>query len=146
MTNSIELEFADGTYTFALPLLRIKELQAKTGIGIGGLFARVLKGCDQVDGKVVMAPSGAAFYAEDVVETIRQGLIGGDSAIVDGADIKVPAGLANRLIDSYVLTKPLSEAWSLAAAILFACIVGYEGKKKDQQPSSPAETEPSITA
>ena len=46
MSNStIELNFGDGAYTFALPLPQIAELQRKCDIGIGGLFGRVTKGC-----------------------------------------------------------------------------------------------------
>lgn len=101
MRNTIELDFADGSYTFALPLPRIDELQRKTSIGIGGLFARVIKGCAQIGSDVVMVPASAEFYAIDLIETIRQGLIGGNHAIVDGQEIKVSPALAERLIQNY---------------------------------------------
>lgn len=138
MANSIDLEFADGAYAFALPLERIDELQRKTGTGIGGLFARVIKGANQIGDDIVLAPGSAEFYALDLIETIRQGLIGGGKGVVDGAEIKVSPVLANRLITNYVLSRPLSEAWEIAVSILGAVIVGYEpveGKKKASQPA-----------
>lgn len=136
--NSIELEFADGLYTFALPAPRMDELQTKCGIGIGGLFARVLKGCARIGDDIVLAPGEAEFYRVDIVETIRQGLIGGNQGIVDEAEIKVSPALANRLVDNYVLNRPLADSWSLAASILGAVIVGYDPPKKDPAGERPA--------
>lgn len=138
MSTSIELEFADGSYVFALPLAQISELQRKANIGIGGLFARVLKGCSRMGGDIVLSPGQAEFYALDLIETIRHGLIGGAGGIVNGEDVKMTPQLANRLVDTYVLTRPLSDSWSMAASILGACIVGFEDKKKDPQPAAPA--------
>lgn len=139
--NTIDLEFADGNYMFALPLPRIDELQQKcfagSGVqsGIGQIFARVLKGCAPVvtdEGiGIAINPNLAEFYATDIVETIRQGLIGGGAGVVDGTEVKVTPALANRLIENYVLAKPLGDSWSLAASILGACILGYDPPKKD---------------
>jgi hypothetical protein len=141
---SIELEFADGEYEFRLPLPRIDELQRKTGIGIGKLFGRVLKGCVQSGLDVVLVPADAEFYALDLIETIRQGLIGGGRGAVNGEEVKVTPALANKLVENYVLDRPLSESWNLAASILMACIVGYEPPKKGQpaeQPATQTQTE-----
>lgn len=132
MPNTIDLDFADGCYTFALPLARIDELQRKTGVGIGALFARVIKGCHQVSGEIIMAPATAEFYALDLIETLRQGLIGGNHGLVNEAEITVSPALAEQLIKNYVLDRPLSDAWSLAASILGAVIVGYDPPKKDE--------------
>jgi hypothetical protein len=132
MSNRIEMAFADGVYEFALPLPRIDELQRKTGVGIGGLFARVLKGCIEIKGSVIQLPQNAEFYALDIIETIRQGLIGGGRGMVDGNEIEVTPALAHRLIENYVLTEPLNKSWSLAGAILGACVMGYTPPKKDQ--------------
>jgi tail tube GTA-gp10-like protein len=140
--SKIDLDFADGRYTFALPLPRIDELQKKTGIGIGGLFARVLKGCVQLpDGRVVIVPDQGEFYVLDIVETLRQALIGGNHAVVDGQDIPVPPSLADRLIQNYVSppARPLSDSWSLAASVLGACIVGYDPPKKAGPATKPAK-------
>ena len=136
--NTIDLEFGDGSYTCKLPLPQIHELERKcreaSGVpsGIGAVFARVLKGCVQMpDGQVVLAPAAADFYATDIIETVRQGLIGGGVGVVDGEEVKVTPAVANRLVQTYVLERPLSESWSLAASILGACVVGYDPPKKD---------------
>lgn len=142
MNSSIELEFADGEYTFALPLPQINELQTKCGIGIGGLYARIYKGAMVVgegeNAKSVLLPHLAEFHVADIVETIRQGLIGGGRATVDGAEIQVTPAIANRLIDNYVAGKPLHPNWSIASCILAACIHGYDPPKKAAPASAPA--------
>lgn len=126
MANTIEIDFADGSYVFALPLAQIDELQRKTGTGIGAIFARVIKGANRVGEDIVLAPASAEFYALDLIETIRQGLIGGRKGVVDEKEIEVTPALAKRLVDNYVLNQPLSAAWSLAVSILGAVIVGYD--------------------
>lgn len=132
IVNSIDLEFGDGAYTFALPLVQINELQRKTGIGIGGLYARTLKGITRVAGQTVLVPGQAEFYALDVIETVRHGLIGGGKGIVNGEEVAVNPLIANRLVETYVLGQPLIEAWKHATSILFACIMGYDPPKKEQ--------------
>jgi hypothetical protein len=139
MQNRIELDFADGSYLFALPLTRIEELQRKTGVGIGALFARVLKGCVRVGDEVILAPTHAEFFALDLVETIRQGLIGGGTGVVNGEEIKVTPALAEQLIRNYVLDRPLNESWAIASSVLGACIVGYEPADKKKAESASAK-------
>jgi hypothetical protein len=134
--NTIELEFGDGVYTFALPLPQIAELQRKTGVGIGGLYARVVRGCipdpKSEKGDWVLNPSTAEFYALDLIETIRHGLIGGGKGMVNGEEIKVTPIIANRLVDTYVLNAPLIDAWKTAATMLGTCVLGYDPPKKDE--------------
>jgi hypothetical protein len=151
---TIDLDFADGSYTFKLPLKQIHELETKcreaSGVpsGIGAIFARVLKGCVPVNGEVMLVPGSAEFYVSDVVETLRQGLIGGGAGVVSGEDVKVTPALANRLIDTYVLERPLSDSWSAAASVLGACIIGYDPPKKDMPANERAQaavTEASTT-
>lgn len=83
LSAEIELEWADGTYLFALKAKQIEELEHLTGIGIGRLTARVISGDD--------------FFYRDVRETIRLGLIGGGT----------PAVEATRLVNAYVDGQPL---------------------------------------
>lgn len=135
-SNAIELDFADGKYNFRLPLVRIRELEAKCGepgppVGIGKIFNRLIKGTAEIKGQLVHAPGAAEFYACDIVETIRQGLIGGGYGTVNGERVTVTPVVATRLIDAYVLEQPLVDHWSTAVSILGACIVGYEPPKKD---------------
>jgi hypothetical protein len=144
MNASIDLEFADGLYTFALPVPQIQELQRKCEIGIGGLYARVLKGrvprLNELTNEVELGlePGLAEFYILDIIETIRHGLIGGGRAMVNEQEIKVGEGLANRLVATYVSGKPINKYWSMAASILIACVHGYEPPKKDGPAQEPA--------
>jgi Phage tail tube protein, GTA-gp10 len=125
MANYIDLDFADGEYRFALPLAQIDELQRKCNAGIGSIFARTVKGAHRAGDEIILAPGQAEFYAADLIETIRQGLIGGKMGTVDGQTVEVNPPIAKRLVDNYVLNQPLSDAWELAVAILGAVIVGY---------------------
>lgn len=133
--TSIDLPFADGIYSFRLGLAQINELQAKCGIGIGGLYARLLRGRYEVDELAVGLASEADFHLADVVEPIRQGLIGGRRGEVDGQPVEVSSIAAARLVEHYVcgrdgaLRVPLREAWNLAVAIVAALIEGYPPKK-----------------
>jgi hypothetical protein len=147
MDSSIDLEFGDGQYTFALPLAQINELQRKCDIGIGGLFGRVTKGCFLgPDGKDVFIDPGAGeFYALDLIETIRHGLIGGGKGVVNGEEIKVTPVIANRLVDTYVLGQPLKPSWEFAVSVLAACVVGYDPPKKDG-PAQERATETTATS
>jgi hypothetical protein len=133
--NTIELEFGDGQYLFALPLPQIAELQRKTGAGIGGLYARVVRGCipdpKGDKGEWVLNPSSAEFYALDLIETIRHALIGGAKGTVNGEEVKVTPLIANSLVDTYVLGAPLIDAWKTAATVLGVCVLGYDPPKKD---------------
>jgi len=54
--------FGDGTYTFALTDDMITELERKTEIGIGALYMRA---------------ANSQFALDDLIQTIRLGLIGG---------------------------------------------------------------------
>jgi hypothetical protein len=107
MPNTIDLEFGDGVYTFALPLPQIAELQRKCGIGIGG-SSPGLKGCHvHPTGEVHIDAKLGEFYALDIIETVRHGLIGGGKGIVNGEEVKVTPLIANKLVETYVLGKPL---------------------------------------
>jgi hypothetical protein len=136
--NTIDLEFADGVYTFALPLPQIAELQRKCDAGIGALYARVVKGCVLVDGQWHLNPGTAEFYALDVIETIRHGLIGGAKGVVNGEEVNVTPLIANRLIDSYVMGQPFVDGWKTAATMLGVCILGYDPPKKGEPDDAPA--------
>jgi hypothetical protein len=140
----IDLAFADGTYRFALGLAQINELQIKCNAGIGAIFARVLQGRVTEDVSTGH-PAYAAYYLTDLTETVRQGLIGGGSGIVDGQEVKVSSLRANALIDNYLLALPLMEQWDLAAAILHAKIIGYTGDADDAPEKKSPMTEDGST-
>lgn len=141
-TTSIDLEFGDGVYTFALPLPQIAELQRKCGnTGIGELFGRLVKGCftHPVTNEVHVDVKLGAFYALDIIETIRHGLIGGAKGVVNGEEIAVTPVLANKLIEAYVLDQPFSASWNIAVSILGARMMGYDPPKKAPAPSEGAK-------
>lgn len=143
MANYIDLDFADGEYRFALPIAQIDELQTKCGAGIGAIFSRTLRGARRDGASIILVPDQAQFYALDLIETIRQGLIGGKRGTVDGKEIEVNPGVAKRLVDNYVLNQPLAHAWEIAVAILGAVIVGYDPPKKEPLASDETRTESS---
>lgn len=137
----VELEFADGAYLFKLGLPQIAELQTKCGtpsqkVGIGEIFARVLKGrYSRVDGGSIGLPEEGAYHVEDLLETIRLGLLGGNHGLVNGVPVTVDPLSARRLVEAYCYpARPLSESWTLAAAILSATIIGYQAKTPEQRP------------
>lgn len=136
--TSIDLDFGDGTYTFKLGLRQIAELQTKCDCGIGEVYARVLAGRFQLEGATIENHAAARYHIEDIVETIRLGLIGGASGEVNGAALDVTPLVATRLINVYVPDTPLMELWATAVAVLNALIVGYSDKKKE--PDLMAET------
>lgn len=125
MQTHIDLKFADGTYRFELGIAQIHELQDKCKAGVGVIYSRVLQGRMAEDISVGHT-AYAAFAFDDLRETIRLGLIGGGSGMVDDKEVKVGALRANELVERYLNPMPLVEQWNLAAAILFALIEGYE--------------------
>lgn len=146
MQTSIDLPFADGTYTFRLGLAQINELQTKCGVGIGGLYARLLRGRYVIDTVSLGLTTEAEFHLADVVEPIRQGLIGGKRGEADGQAVEVTSITAARLVENYLCARdgtllvPLREAWNLAVAIVAALIEGYSPKR-----AGPAEAPASGT-
>ncbi len=130
MQTAIDLQFADGAYSFKLGLAQIRELQEKTKTGIGALYARVLQGRmgDQLeDGH----PAFAAYHVDDVRETVRQALIGGGQGLVDGATVPVTSLRATELVERYLDPMPLTRQWQLAAAVLYALVEGYNDGQDD---------------
>jgi hypothetical protein len=120
------LEFGDGEYLFRLGLKQIAELQEKCGSGLGVIFARVIRGRIEISpSKTLGVPTHGEWKYEDLRETIRLGLIGGGAGTVADREVKVTAMLAKTLVERYIDDIPKREAWTIAAAILTACIEGY---------------------
>lgn len=118
MQTEIALPFADGEYLFRLPIKRIVEIEAKAG-PIDVVKHRLMNG---------------GWSIHDVVETLRQGIIGGGKGWVNGVAMEVTSLRANSLIDNYVDGQALAEHHLTARAIIAALYVGYapaqEVKKK----------------
>jgi hypothetical protein len=138
----VDLKFADGEYRFALGLAQISEIERKCDAGIGEIYARVLAGRYGL-GVDDILPTEARYKVSDLVEVIRQMLIGGGRGEVDGSEVKVSSIRANDLLNSYVLAMSdqrmaMREVWALAAAGLSALIEGYTPPKKDLPGDGPA--------
>ena len=89
----------DHTFDLARPEI-VRELEAATGVGIGGLFSRV---CET-----------RSFWRDDLEHVLRLGLVGGG----------LPAQTASRLVANYLPLMPLGEAQVIAMAALSALWFG----------------------
>lgn len=119
MQTSIDLAFADGAYTFRLPIRRIVEIESKAGP------------IDLVKHRLV----NGGFGIQDVVEVIRQGLIGGGKGIVSGSEVEVTSLRANSLIDNYVDGFALGPHHITARTIIGALYIGYAPATEAQKKS-----------
>lgn len=142
MDTAVDLKFADGEYRFWLPLPQVFELERKTGDTSILVLEERLRDAIGVDekGEYVFTGGGAAMTL-DVRETIRLGLIGGNSGMVDGEEVEVGPQLAKQLVDNYAYpARPLEEGVVLAWRILHAAIHGVRLKKKaePEQAESPS--------
>jgi Phage tail tube protein, GTA-gp10 len=138
----VDLKFADGEYTFRLGLAQIAEIEKRAGDGIGAVYARVLAGRYGLAADEIL-PTDGSYRFNELVEVVRQALIGGGGGVVDGQGVRVNAIRANELIERYILAPsfdrmPLRELWALAAAILSALAEGYEPPKKAEPAEKPA--------
>jgi hypothetical protein len=142
MQTWVVLPFANGEYKFALGLGQIAEIERVANAGLGSVFARTSKGRYGLqDGEIY--PDAAEYRFPELVEVIRQGLIGGGEGEADGQPVKVTAIRANDLVSNYLLgltdtRMAMTQIWALAYAILHALVHGYTPPKKDGPGESPA--------
>lgn len=137
--EELRLAFGNGEYIMKLTLHGIKEVQEKCGAGIGKVWSRLAASRLNFIGEDIGIANEANFKIEDIVEPIRQALIGGGSGEVDGEPIKVTPITANKLIENYVIGRPLQEGWATAYAIVGSLIEGYDigdPNKKKVEPSN----------
>lgn len=138
--------FGTGVYKFALGIPQCLELE-KGGDGIGKIASDVMIGRIAVGTKADANPFspeatgsiGNPFHAAIGVPMLRavltQGLIGGNYGIEDGQEVKVSPRRAKELVDLYgPPARPIEEAWDVAAALMYAVMVGVE--PKPEQPAS----------
>lgn len=142
IVTALELEFADGEYSFDLKLPQMAELQEKCGCGIFALYGRVTRGRHLFGDVAVADPAAGEAYDQDLFETIRLALIGGGKGIVNGESVTVDAAKARKLVERYCHTAPLKDAWAFASAILGARIMGYDvpGEAEAGQAPAPDQT------
>lgn len=149
----LDLAFGDGVYTFKLGLEQLGELQTQCGergkpASLGDIISRVSAGryTHIETGESFGDPAAMAWAIRDLTETIRLALIGGKKGrTYDGRDVVVDAYAAANLVKLYVADAPLMAAWDLAAAILGARLVGYEGPENKPQRKKKASPKPPMT-
>ena len=142
--TDITLDFAGGSYRFALPLALLRELQTNCKAGLGAIYARVMQGSIP-DDPALGVPHYAGFFIDDLFETARLGLIGGGGGTVMGRVDDVCPARASVLIDTYFAPMPVARQWDLARCILFACVEGYapaiaDADKKKAEPGTDSST------
>ena len=95
----LNLFFADGEHTFRLPIGGLRELQDKCGAGPQAIFNRLASG---------------NWLIDDVIETLRIGLIGGGMSPVDAA----------KLVERYVVDGTLQADSQVATQIVLTALIG----------------------
>jgi len=112
---AIELDWADGTYTFRLGLDQIEELERRRDLSIFEVAKR-------------LSPEVRQARSTDISETLRLGLIGGGMTPVD-ALVKVRI---------YVDERPLDENRDTAYAIVLAGLMRVHSSEVEK-PSGEAQ-------
>ena len=108
------LDWADGTYEFALRWGELSELQDVCNAGPFVVLARL---------------AGNQWLIEDIAAVIRLGLIGGG----------VEPGKALRLVRDYVESRPPMENASFARGILEVAIMGAPEEAPGEAPAAPGK-------
>jgi hypothetical protein len=114
----IEVDFGDGSYNFRLSVKQIIELEEKCGAPFAVIHARLW---------------GGAYSANDVVETIRLGLVGG------GMD---PAQ-ARKLVERYGV--PFKYSYPVARAVIGAVMWGFEKSPSGKDQAAAEATQSATT-
>ena len=149
MDTKVTLPFADGEYTFWLPMPRVvaaeREMARRDADGarnphsIFAVFHNIGSHLGQIGDEPMLAGPSPALL-KDAHSIILNGLIGGNSATVDGEAITVPDSIARDLLDTYCYpARPAILDLGLAWNILKAAIYGIDqgSKKKDGADSAP---------
>lgn len=138
----IELPFADGKYLFKLGLAQIAEIERVADAGIGRVYARTRAGRYGFQPGEALPEQGEYRWPE-LVEIVRQGLIGGGVGQVNGGEVKVSPPRANELVDRYLLQATnqrlaMTDVWALSFAVMHALIEGYTPPGEAGAGESPA--------
>lgn len=138
-----ELPFGDGVYRFHLGRKEMAELERLCGfkdaegnhrpVGIGGIFSRMARGrpllpsgepdWTQVSAAEILA---SEIIERDAIETIRLALVGGGAGVVANEPVTVSATRAQQLVSTYVVGRPIEDAWTIAFAVLGLAMFGVE--------------------
>lgn len=97
---AVSIEWAGELRAFDLPLGKVMDIEEACGkTGIGTVFSRVASG---------------SYFANDLYQIIRAGLIGGGMAVVE----------VDRILQARFITAPLIETQSVCVEIMSALVVG----------------------
>lgn len=111
---TVELAFADGTYTFRLAWGGLEKVQEACDAGPYVVFERL---------------SFGQWKTNDIREVIRQGLLGGGN---DAATVR-------RLIRDYVEERPPLEVLPVAKAVMAAALIGAREEDDTKKPVAASE-------
>jgi len=142
--TAVTLAFGDGDYRFWLGLPQVVELERKCGDkSVFAMYDAMGAGLG-IDGATPVYLGGGSAMVTEIRETIRLGLIGGKSGMVDGAEIEVGPQAARELVEGYVFpNRPMVEGLHVAWSILHAAIVGISLKKAPGAGEVPLAPSPS---
>jgi hypothetical protein len=108
---AIELDWADGTYTFRLGISDIEELEAKRDLSIYEIARR-------------MHPDRPEARITDISEVLRIGLIGGGTKPTD----------ALAKVRRYVEERPVEENRDVAYAVVLAALARVHSRDIEEPP------------
>lgn len=120
--GAIELDWADGTFTFRLGLSEIEELERKRDLGIFRIVTR-------------LAPDVRECRLSDISEVIRIGLIGGGMMPVE----------ALAKVRRYVDERPIDESRDIAYAIALAGLTRVHSNDLDQPAGEEVAAETTVS-
>lgn len=120
--GAIEIDWADGTYTFRLGLAQIEEIEEKRDVSLFSLHRR-------------LSPQIRDARLADIREVLRIGLIGGGAKPAD----------ALALVRRYVDERPLDESRDIAYAVVLAGLSRVHTEDQPKGESEAAKTEGSTS-
>lgn len=149
MDTKVTLPFADGEYSFWLPMPRLIAAEREMGRAdsegvrqprsIFALFYELGAHLGEIGGETVLAGPSPALLI-DAHAIIRNALIGGDSGLIEGETVALSDALAKELVKVYCFpARPAILDLGLSWRILQASIYGVASgsKKKDGADGAP---------
>lgn len=115
-TGEVTCFVGEGHFILNLKIAELITLQEKTGIGPSALFRRLMNG---------------DWHVQDIIETIRIGLIGGGMSHKDAYDLVGRVVTAGNLMDCQIV----------AMTALQAALFGPEDDDVQGEPVAPPESE-----
>lgn len=142
MQTFTSIFIGNGKYRCAYGLEQYKELERLCNAGTGEIYARTAKGRNGFkDGEVY--PELAEYRVMELREVLRQGMIGGGSAMIDGVETKIVDYRVDEIISAYFFGLSdqrvgLTKLWAAAYRIMHDLTHGYSPPKKAAPAKRPA--------